>query len=156
MADRPDICVVRKTYSGQEGERVKAGTRFAVGKEKGGLPVMSNARYLALLERKIVRPFSAEDGKAAPSAAPLEPATITTLQGPSGPGPRAKRQAARNRLKQDDNPPAPTKKADPAGSQTGKAAPSSSSPEGQAPGPSTSTRRGTRPSASSPSTTPGR
>ncbi len=156
MADRPDICVIRKTYQGIEGERVKAGTKFAIGKERDGLPVMTNARFQELSRLKIARAFNAaEDGKAAPSATPLE-RTITTLQGPSGPVPRARRQAARNRLKQEDNPPAPTKKADPSGSQTGKAAPSSSSPEGQAPSSSTSKRRGTRPSASSSSTTPTR
>lgn len=155
MADRPEIGVVRKTYQGIEGERVKAGTRFAIGKDKGDLPIMSNARFQELCRLKIMRPLNAEDGKAAPSAAPLEK-VITTLQGPSGAVPRARRQAARARLKQDDNPPAPTKKAVPAGSQTGKAAPSSSSPEAQASKPSTSRSRGTRPSASPPSTTPSR
>ncbi len=156
MADRPDIGVIRKTYQGIEGERVKAGTKFAIGKEKDGLAVMSNARFQELCRLKIARPFnSTEDGKAAPSAGPLDK-VVTTLQGPGGPVPRARRQAARARLKQDDAPPAPTKKVAPSGSQTGKAAPSSSSPEDQAPKPSTSRSRGTRSSASSSLTTPSR
>lgn len=156
MAARHDIGIVRKTYQGREGERVKAGTKFAIGSDVGGLPLMSRARFQELCILKIMRPFDVkEDGKAAPSARPLEP-TITTLQGPGGRGPRASRQAARSRLKQNDNPPAPMKKADLSGSQTGAAAPSSSSPGDPASNRSTSRSRGTRPSASPSLTTPSR
>lgn len=158
MADRPDVCVVRKTYQGKEGLRVKEGTRFAVGKEKDGLPVLDNARYQALLQQKLVRPLGPQDAKAAPGARPLEPKEIppTTLTGAGGKLPRARRQAARARLKQDESPPAPKKMGGPSGSPTGEASPSASSPEGQASSSSTSRRRGTRPAVSSSSTTPSR
>ena len=156
MAERPEIVVVTKTYSGQEGNRVKAGTRFAVVKEKGGLPVITAARYQALVASKLVRPFGQGDAKVAPGAGPL-PATITTLEGPAGKTVRATRQAQRTRAKQTENPEAPKQVAGPQhGSQTGAAAPSASSAAAPVSEKSTSARRGTRPSASPSSTTPSR
>ncbi len=156
MADRPEIAVVTKTYSGQEGHRVKAGTRFAVGKEKGGLPVLSNARYQALRDQKLVKPFGAEDAKVAPGAGPLEK-TMTTLEGPAGRTVRATRQSKRARLKQTEAPDAPKQTGGPNnGPQTGAAKPSLSSAAAPASEKSTSGRRGNRGSSSSPSITPPR
>lgn len=156
MAERPEVVVVTKTYSGAEGHRVKAGTRFAVGKEKGGLPVITAARYQALVVSKLVRPFGQGDAAAAPGAGPL-PATITTLEGPAGKTVRATRQAHRSLAKQAESPAAPKQVSGPKnGSQTGADAPPASSAAAPQSDKSTSARRGTRRSASPSSTTPTR
>ena len=169
MAEKVEIAVVTKTYAGQEGNRVKAGTRFAVGKEQGGLKVITKARYEALRAGRLVRPFGEEDTKEAPRyARPLARTLSPVDQGQTA---RKVRAETRARLKQSDAPAAPKQLSGPrAGSQTGGATSPSSSPEAPASGKSTSAksgRRGTRgaapsapaaaaKSASSPSTTPTR
>lgn len=156
MADKVDIAVVTKTYQGVEGRRVKAGTRFAVGKDLDGMATISLARYQTLLRNKLVRPFGDKDRKPTPVARPLE-RPQTRMEGVGGPTARAERAASRARTRQPDEPATPRQIKGPSnGSQTGPAASSASSPEGQASAKSPSTSRGTRSSASSRSTTPAR
>lgn len=153
-----EIAVVTKTYSGQEGERVHAGTKFAVGVDRHGLKTISRGRYDQLFQNKLVRPLGEEDTAAAPERARYGEG-FTEEKAGEGTGVktgRQVRQSARNRAKQPDAPPAPQPLARP-GSKTGAGAPSQSSPEAQASGASTPRPRGNRRgSASSPSTTPGR
>jgi len=56
-----EICVVTRTYQGEEGNRVYAGTRFAVGKPQGDLKVITAARYQNLRNNKLARPLGEED-----------------------------------------------------------------------------------------------
>lgn len=170
MADKVDIAVVTRTYQGLEGHRVKAGTRFAIGRELHGLPVITKARFQTLLQSKLVRPFGSEDTVEQPRHERPLARTVTTMEGTGGPTARAIRAASRARVKQTDTPGAPKQLKGPAakstspGSQTGAGAGSSSS--AAAPASTTSTsgsskKRGQRgaapaappPSASSPSTT---
>jgi hypothetical protein len=151
MADKtPDIAVVRRTYNGVEGHRVKAGTRFAVGKEQGGLPVITKPRYQALVGLGLIRPFGEEDTAALVRPVRPLPRTVTTMEGTGGPTARSIRDAARRRVKQTDTPGAPKQLAGPKskdGSRTGTAPASSSSPEAPASANVTSgslKRRGTR------------
>lgn len=174
MADKAEIAVVRRTYSGAEGNRVKAGTRFAIGKEVGGLVVISRARYEQMRQQGIMRAFGDEDTKGPATVRPSRPLarTVTTMEGSGSASARSIREATRRRAKQTETPGAPKQTAGPknstsVGSQTGQAPASSSSPGGQASKGSTSgssKRRGSRgaapgevpgaqPSASSPSTT---
>lgn len=153
----PEIAVVTRTYSGQEGNRVRAGTRFAVVKAREGMTVISLARYNALRDNKLARPLGEEDSAAVPARAGYK-AGPTEIQG-AGTGvtlARSVRERSRRRVPQNENP-TPPKALAPAGSQTGKAAPPSLSLGDQASKTSTSTGRGTRrTSASSQSTTPSR
>ena len=132
MAEKVEIAVVTRTYAGTEGTRVKAGTRFAVGKEQGGLPVISMARYNQLKGNNLVRPFSDQDTKAAAKyERPLERRQV--IQQPQGnaasPSAQKVRQAARARIKQTENPSPPKQVKGPQrGSQTGGEKSASSSP----------------------------
>jgi hypothetical protein len=71
MAREPEIAVAVRTFGNskmQEGIRVKAGTRFAVGNPQGNLRVITIARYRQLLATGLVRPLGLDDVQAAPSA----------------------------------------------------------------------------------------
>jgi hypothetical protein len=171
MAANDDIAVVLKTYSGVEGQRVKAGTRFAIGKEIGGLPVITKSRYEALRQNKIVRKLADDDLKPRRGTYPLARKVIME-EGAGGLSAQAARNKVRGRLatkKQDAEPSLPKQVSGPrAGSRTGAEKSESSSEAGHPLKPLTSknfARRGQRgapavapaaPSASSPSTTPTR
>lgn len=159
MADNkvPDIAVVRRTYNGLEGHRVKAGTRFAVGREQGGLKVITKARFQTLAQSGILRAFGDEDTKGPATVRPSPPLarTVTTMEGPGGPSARKIRDAVRKRTRQASEPGAPKQVKGPVnaqastspGSQTGEGSASSVSLGDQAQNPSTpkrSGRRGTR------------
>lgn len=162
-----EICVIVRAYGGQEGRRVKAGTRFAIDQEREGLRVITRGRYQQLRDAKLAKPFGAEDAAAAPGSATYakreaprtldgQPLTETKVGGPGQAGPVRARAASRRRT-QEASPDAPAPLSRPAGSPTGGGKPSSSSPEGQASNGSTSPRRGNRRGSSpSPSTTPTR
>jgi hypothetical protein len=134
---RVEIAVVTKTYQGLEGSRVKAGTRFAVGKAQGGLPLITNARYEALKAGKLVRPLDDADLKAGPRR-PLERRRVVLEEGPGASRKPAReiRNKVRARLageKQSDAPEGPKQLKGPRnGSQTGPETSASSSPEDQA------------------------
>jgi hypothetical protein len=165
-----EIAVVTRTYQGLEGNRVFAGTRFAVGKPQGDLAVITLPRYNQLKENKLVRPFGEEDGGAVPARARYSPGpTSTRLVEGEGTGvkiARNVRERTRSRLRQEENPGAPKPLNPPAvraGSQTGEEKRASSLLGDQAQKPSTSGSRGRRTakpaakaSPSSSSTTPGR
>lgn len=141
-----EICVVAKTYGGAEGQRVYAGTRFAVGKDVDGLKTITRARYDALRQNNIVRPLGEEDTVAAPGRVRYGADFIQKTEG-EGTGvtlARNVRQAAKVRARQSDNPipPAPLKPQ--RGSQTGAAKPSASSAAAPASSSSTSGSRGNR------------
>lgn len=160
MPNNPDIAVAARTFGNSkslEGLRVKAGTRFAIGKPIDGLQVITVARYNALRQVGLVRPLNETDTQAAPAArasrarytetaeqieandkaeaAAEKPKTITseTMRRPSA------RAAARRRTQEPD-PPAPRRLSPPkspsvdapAGSQNGNPAPASSSAAGPA------------------------
>jgi hypothetical protein len=139
----PDIVVVTKTYMGQEGSRVKAGTRFAVGKSRDGLVAITQQRFQALREARLVRPWGGAEDTAAVDRVryPNDKAGAGLAQNV--------RQATRVRARlQDENPEAP-KPIAPIGSQTGEGGqPSSSAPAPASPA-STSSSRGRRTGGSS-------
>jgi hypothetical protein len=164
-----EVAVVTRTYQGLEGNRVFAGTRFAVGKTQGDLRVITLARYNQLKDNKLVRPFGEEDAGAAPARARYAAGPTSSLTVEEGTGvktARAVRQSARVRMRQEENPGPPkpinTEALRRAGSQTGAEKSASSLLGDQAQKPSTSASRGRRTarvaktSGSSPSTTPGR
>jgi hypothetical protein len=128
VAEKVDIAVVTKTYAGQEGLRVKAGTRFAVGRESGGLPVITKARYEALRIGKLVRAFGEQDTKAKEVARVARPLARPVILEAGGPTARKVRAETRARLKQTDTPAAPKQVAGPrTGSQSAPASASSPS-----------------------------
>lgn len=163
-----EICVITRAYGGQEGRRIKVGTRFAIDKAQDGLAVITRGRYQQLRDAKLAKPFGVEDTAAAPGAATYakqdgprtlngQPLTETRIGGTGEKGPRAVRAASRRRTSQEAAPEAPAPLSRPTGSPTGAGGRSSSSPEGQASSGSTSRQRGTRQgSKPSPSTTPTR
>lgn len=153
-----EIGVVTRTYSGQEGERVHAGTKFAIGSDRPGFKTISKARYDQLAAVKLIRPLGEEDTAAAPARAGYAAGPTEAEKVGSVTTARSIRQSTRRRAKQPENPAAPKPLNAQAGSQTGAEKPSQSSPEGQASSSSTSGSRGNRrgaakPPASSPSTT---
>lgn len=144
MANDFDMCVVVRTYGGQEGDRVKAGTRLSIDKKRDGMITISRARYRQLESSKIVQPWKGE-APAAPGASPLV----------EKPNAKAERKStiraiarARTSAKQQAEPidPQPLTNAR-RGSQTGAAKPAQSSLGDQAQKPSTSKLRGNRRSA---------
>jgi hypothetical protein len=169
------IAVAIKTFGNNksfEGLRVKAGQRFAIGKEQGGLPVMSPQRFQQLKSAGLVRGLDDADLKAAPGAASFRAHVRYAEQGQAGampaeqgsvrltPSTRAPakegealparpttRAGSRKRTQQKDPPaPGPSNEtaAAQAGSQTGAGSPESSSQADQASTPSTFKPRGTR------------
>lgn len=153
-----EIAVVKRTYQGLEGNRVFAGTRFAVGKPSGDLKVISLARFNQLTANGLARPLGEEDAKALPRA--RYGAGFTQVIEGEGTGvktARSVRQAARQRARQDENP-SPPKAIAPLGSQTGAVKPVASSQAVPPSATSTSTSRGRRggASGSSPSIMPTR
>lgn len=154
----PEIAVAIRTFGNskmQEGLRVKAGTRFAVGKPQGGLQLLTPARYRQLLAARLVRPLGAEDAAAAPSAGdpskkrPVDAhaadaieqneAEAAANEKPKEPMRRPSARAAARRRTQEADPPAPRlirpasqPAAAPVGSPNGSPAPASSSAAGPA------------------------
>lgn len=151
-----EIAVVKRTYQGLEGNRVFAGTRFAVTKPQGDLKVISLQRFNQLKENGLARALGEEDAAAMPRA--RYGAGFTQVIEGEGTGvktARSVRASARAKARQDENPSPPSAIA-PLGSQTGAVKPVASSAAAQASATSTSTSRGRRGSGSSPSTTPTR
>lgn len=155
----PEIAVATRTFGNskmQEGLRVKAGTRFAVGKPQGGLQMITAARYRQLLAVRLVRPLGPEDAAAAPAAddpsrkRPIdshaaeaieknEAEAKANVEKPKEPMRRPSARAAARRRTQEPDPPAPRlirpasqPAAAPVGSPNGSPAPASSSAAGPA------------------------
>ena len=169
MANEPEIAVAIRTFGNSkmhEGVRVKAGTKFAVGKPQGGLPLLTYARFRQLVQGKLVRPLTPEDAAAAPAAKdPTKPrsravheevgaqieANREAEQAEAKPKrPTQSARAASRRRTQDPEPPAPVplnskaKAAVPTGSPNGTEPQPSSSPEAPPSNSSTSRPRGRR------------
>lgn len=161
----PLIEIIRP-YGGQEGRRVKPGTRFAVNEEIEGLRTITELRAKALLRQNLAKTL---DGKgltldAAPAAQPnrnratrrLATTPANKQEPDSKPGP-SPRDAARRKTKQPVEPREPRPLNARAGIRAGTDAPASSSPEAHPILSSTLKQRGTRrgpKSGGSPSTTP--
>lgn len=167
------LAEVTRTYGGLEGARVKAGTRFGVGKDYPGLRTITLGRYKQLQGQRLVKEVDGA-GQAAPGAtANLEPQgkpDRTPRRGAEAPPPNKKepdsqpparsRVRARSRKRtQEEAPPEPRPlvRQQPGG-HAGQAPASSSSPEVRQSGSVTLKQRGNRrkapTSAGSPSTTP--
>lgn len=148
-----DIAEITRTYGGLEGRRVKAGTRFAIGKATGGLEAITQARFTQLRDAGLARVF---EGDAA--AAPRQPGPVarqTVIQRPMNRSRTAAKAAAKNA----GAPAEPRPLVNPAhGGQTSAVKLGSSSPEVQASVESNMALplRGRRKSQSSPSTTRGK
>lgn len=150
--ERSDIAQITRTYGGAEGPRVKAGTRFAIGKVIEGMRTITEARFRQLKGSGLARYFD-PSAPAAPAARPNYAAPqLTAAPREVGNKPTAKkkgmaeaRQASRRKT-QDEEPedPKPISTQSLRGSQTGPAAPAPSSQAGRQSKPSTSTQRGQR------------
>ncbi len=164
------LAKIIRTYGGQEGRRVKAGTVFSVGEQAQGLPVISLARFRQLQQQRLAEEYLAEGQVAAPGAKPAQPPrtrpapAVPNKMEPDGkPGatnpaadPSPARRRARNKT-QNEAPkePRPLGRR-PDGGQRGEEQPASSSPADHQVGSVTLRQRGTRRgSAGSQSTTPG-
>lgn len=158
---------VTRPYGGQEGRRIKPGTRFSVDEPIEGLVTVTTARAKALLRQNLAKTLDAESLTldAAPAAEPnrnraarrlaADPANKMEPDSKPGPSDRAK---ARRKTPQPKEPREPRPLNDRAGSRAGTDAPASSSQAGPAIVSSTLKQRGTRrapKSGGSPSTTPG-
>lgn len=148
-----DIAEITRTYGGLEGRRVKAGTRFAIGKPAGGLEAITQARFTQLRDAGLARKFEGDDGPAARQPGPV--ARQTVVQRPLNRSRTAAKAAAKNA----GRPPEPRPLVNPAhGGQTSAVKLASSSPEVQASVESNLALplRGRRKPSSSPSTTRGK
>lgn len=159
------LAKIKRTYSGQEGRRVKAGTIFAVDKAEGGLPVMSLQRFRQLQQVGLAETVEAQgddpQGKPAP-----KPGNKMEPDSRPQPGQRQRRAPpltpsparADARRRQQEDSPKPPRRLRPAGGQSGtQEPPPSSSPEVRQAGSVTIKQRGTRRAQArggSPSTTP--
>lgn len=174
--EAPTIAVAIRTFGNSrshEGLRVKAGTRFAIGKALDGLPLLTDARFKALRDAGLVRGINDADLVAAPGARALAQNVRYAEQGPgvaqnleaeanekkasevapTAARPTNSREKSRRRT-QETEPPAPAPLTNSSlqkhatsgrrGSKTGAILSSSSSPEDQALKPLTSRQRGTR------------
>lgn len=148
------IVEVTRSYSGQEGFRVKAGRRFSVATPFEDLTVITEARYNQLNKSGLVRVWNPKgDIPLAQTPRPkyegqVKGARINPPVNPQRPG-----QGAKSRKPQEAKPSEPSPLANPAGGKTGQAGSASSSPADPASQKSTSSPRGNRKSRSSQSTT---
>lgn len=165
--EQPTIAIAQRTYmDGVTRDRVKAGTRFAIEKPQGALPVMPLARFKQLSQGGLVRALKDSDLKAAPQrtryaeqGAAIDAAARDTkkTKGPAtkapGVAPRAARPSPRLAARRKTHPVEPqaperingaSVTVSRAGSPTGEASQPSSSPEVRPSGPLTSRKRGTR------------
>ncbi len=148
-----DIAEITRTYGGLEGRRVKAGTRFSIGKATQGLPVITQARFTQLRDAGLAREWA--NGAGAPVRQPGPVARQTVIQKPLN----ESRTARKARMKNAGAPTEPRPLVNPAhGGPTSGVKLASSSPEVQASVESNLALplRGRRKSASSRSTTPGK
>ena len=113
----PEIAVAVRTFGNskmQEGIRVKAGTRFAVGKPQGDLKLLTVARFGALKAQGLMRGLNDEDTAALPKR-PIEERTAEQIaKNRAVPKPitaesirRPSVRAAARRRTQEQDPPAP-------------------------------------------------
>jgi hypothetical protein len=58
-AHMAEIAEITRTYGGLEGRRVKAGTRYAVGKSSDGLPTITKTRFEQLKQAGLARDYVA-------------------------------------------------------------------------------------------------
>lgn len=152
MAATPIVVEVTRSYSGQEGFRVKAGTRFAVEKGINGLRVIDQGRYMQLLRSGLVRPYKA--GDSTPLARAPTPKYEGQVKSPQVMQPAKTQVRTAEKRRQEAKPSEPRPLENPGGGKTGADASASSSPAVQASTKSTSKSRGTRRSRPSQSTTP--
>lgn len=152
MASTPIVVEVTRSYSGKEGFRVRAGTRFAVDRPFEKLTVIDNGRYLQLLRSGLVRPWKL--GDVVPLSKTPTPKYEGQTRSPQVLQPQKTQTRTAAKMKQEARPAEPRPLENPAGGKTGAAGSASSSQEAQASTKSTSKSRGTRRSRSSASTTP--
>lgn len=162
------LAKILRTYGGQEGRRVKAGTIFAVGDPQGDYVVITLARYRQLAQQRLAEEFTGDRNAAAPAAkepsprnrrAPtpgnkMEPESAPR-QAPAPKTPTPRRAARRKG--QEDAPKSPRPLSRQSGGPAGSELPASSSPADRQAGGVTFRQRGNRRgqgSAGSPSTTP--
>lgn len=147
------IAEITRTYGGLEGRRVKAGTRYAVGKGVEGLPIITKARFEQLKIAGLARDWI--PGNKAPI---LAPAYIGGGQAVKQAQPNPSRTARKLREKNAGAPGEPRPLVNPsaAGGLSAPVKLASSSPEVQASQESNLHMRGRRGSARSSSTTPGK
>lgn len=170
---------IDRTYGGQEGHRVKAGTVFGVGKNYPGLITISQARYSQLKQQRLAHEITAEELEANPPPAPkgermapgvhrpvskpapdpankVEPDSKPPQRAPASPPART----AVRRRRQNETPPDPRPLERQNGGRPGRTPSASSSQEVRQAGSVTLKQRGTRgrrvaaPSDGSASTTP--
>jgi hypothetical protein len=150
------IVEVTRTYGGDEGYRVKAGTKFSVAKPYKlhgvDLQVISQGRYSQLLKANLIRTYAGDNTPLSETPRPNyegQASRMTTVKQPMQTQTRTAaqaREAAPQEPRPLENP------ASPPGGQTGADSSSSSSAAAQASKPSTSNVRGNRTSKPSPST----
>lgn len=148
-----EIAEITRTYGGLEGRRVKAGTRFAIGKSTEGLPVITKTRFIQLTDAGLARQWI--QGNKTPIG---QPAYTGGGQQVKQAQPNASRTARKLREKNAGSPGEPRPLANPS-APGGLSAPvklESLSPEVQASTAANLGLRGRRGSARSSSTTPGK
>jgi hypothetical protein len=98
--DMAEIAEITRTYGGVEGRRIKAGTRFAIGKAVDGLPTLTRTRFTQLVDAGLARlwvpgnkdpiptPGYTGGGQAVVQKQPLESRTSKKLRAknPGAPG----------------------------------------------------------------------
>lgn len=173
---------ITRTYGGQEGRRVRAGTVFGVGKDHPGLVTITEARYRQLKQQRLAHEITAADlaenpstkakperhapGVSSPQAKPAPVPANKVLPDSKPPAAaaapaKASPRTAARRKGQNETPAEPRPLVRQNGGQRGRTASALSSPEDRQAGSLTFKQRGTRgqragaPSDGSPSTTPG-
>jgi len=150
--ERTDIAQITRTYGGLEGPRIKAGTRFAIGKNIEGLRTVSEARFRQLKGTGLARYYD-PNAPAAPAARPnyaaptltAAPKEVGTNPGKKKAGMAAARQASRRKTQEEEPAdPQPISTQSLRGSQTGREAPSPSSQVARQSSTATSRQRGNR------------
>jgi hypothetical protein len=149
-----EIAEITRTYGGLEGRRVKLGTRFAIDREREGLPVISKSRFQQLKDAGLAREWVPGGG-----AAPVSPGSVgpgVALQTVKQKPLNQSRTARKAQLKNAGAPAEPRPLTNPAiGSPISQAVKlAQSSPEDQARIAQNLGLRGRRKSSPSPLTTP--
>lgn len=145
-----EIAEITRTYGGLEGRRVKAGTRFAIGKAVEGLPQISRTRFTQLVDAGLARLWV--PGNKTPIATPAYTGGGQVVQQKQ---PLESRTARKLRAKNPGAPGEPRPLVNPASAPGSLAAPvslESLSPADQASIKSNLGLRGRRKSSASPST----
>jgi hypothetical protein len=90
-----EIAEITRTYGGQEGRRVKMGTRFAIAKPVGELPVITRQRFTQLVDAGLARAWDPANKTPAPVPAYTGGLQVVKLKA-SNESRTAKKQRAKN------------------------------------------------------------